>query len=83
MLERRSGSGHLREGVVLSDKMSKTRTVEVSFQRRHVRFEKIVWMKKSYYVHDEKNTSKTGDKVLIAPSRPVSKLKRWTLVKVL
>ena len=72
-----------REGVVISDKMTKTRTVEVSYQKRHARYEKIVWNTKNYYVHDEKNVSKTGDKVLIAPARPISKLKRWTLVKVI
>ena len=70
-------------GEVVSDKMDKTIVVEVSRRVRHRRYQKIMTKYKKFYAHDEKNEAGVGDKVRIVDSRPLSKLKRWTLVQVL
>ena len=49
----------------------------------HPRFKKIVRKTSKFYAHDEKSEAKEGDKVLIAETRPLSKLKRWNLTEVL
>jgi small subunit ribosomal protein S17 len=72
-----------RVGRVLKDKMRKTVVVAVSQTYRHGRVGKYVQKTKKYYVHDEKNVCRMGDKVLIMETRPLSRLKRWRLVKVL
>jgi small subunit ribosomal protein S17 len=69
-------------GTVVSDKMQKTRVVEVARVYRHKKYKKTVRETKKYYVHDENNMSKIGDKVKIEFSRPISKLKRWKLVEI-
>lgn len=74
--------GRVREGVVLSDKMNKTIMVEVTRLMQHAKFQKVVRRKVKYAVHDEKNEAKTGNTVQIAETRPLSKTKRWRLVKV-
>jgi small subunit ribosomal protein S17 len=73
----------VREGKVISDKMNKTRIVEVTRIMEHPQFKKTIKRKVKYSVHDEKNESKSGDKVRIAETRPMSKTKRWRLVAVL
>lgn len=73
----------VREGVVLSDKMQKTIVVEITRLIEHPQFKKVVKSKVKYAVHDEKNEAKIGDKVRIVETRPLSKNKRWRLVKVL
>jgi small subunit ribosomal protein S17 len=72
-----------RVGVVTSNKMSKTLVVEHVARVPHPTFNKIVKRSKKYYVHDEKGEAQIGDKVRIIETRPLSKLKRWTLEKVL
>lgn len=72
-----------RDGVVLSSKMQKTIVVEVTRLVEHPRFKKVTRRKVKYAVHDEKNEAKGGDKVRIQETRPLSKTKRWKLVKVL
>ena len=72
-----------RVGVVVSDKMTKTIVVEVERRVPHPQFKKIVRKTTKFYVHDEEGKAKVGDKVLIKESRPLSKLKRWTLLEVL
>lgn len=72
-----------RVGVVVSDKMNKTITVEVERRVPHPRFKKIVRMTSKFYAHDEKEQAKIGDRVLISETRPISKLKRWNLEEVL
>ena len=69
-------------GVVKSDKMKKTRRVEVSRLVRHPKYGKFVKRKTVCYVHDENEESVNGDTVEIIESRPMSKLKRWQLAKV-
>ena len=78
-----SKSRRVREGVVLSNKMQKTIIVEVSRLVEHPKFKKVVRSKVKYAAHDEKNEAKPGDKVRIGETRPLSKTKRWRLVKVL
>lgn len=75
--------GRVREGVVLSDKMHKTAIVEVTRLVQHPKFKKIIRRKIKYAVHDEKNEAKVGCKVEIVETRPISKTKRWRLVRVL
>jgi len=72
-----------RTGRVISDKMDKTVVVEVDSPKRHPIYKKTVRRVKNYYAHDEKNQVKTGDMVLIEETRPLSKLKRWRVARVL
>ena len=71
-----------RVGMVISDKMNKTIVVEHVARVPHPRFNKIVKRSKKYYVHDEEGQAKVGDRVRIVESRPLSKLKRWTLAEI-
>jgi small subunit ribosomal protein S17 len=70
------------QGIVTRDKMSKTRRVEVERLVRHPKYGKFVKRRTVCYAHDEKNDSHLGDTVEIVESRPLSKLKRWELVKI-
>ncbi len=70
-------------GVVVSDKMDKTVVVKVERFVQHPRFKKYVKRSKKYYAHDEKNECRMGDIVEIEETRPLSKLKRWRVVKII
>ena len=70
-------------GVVVSDKMLKTRVVAVTEHYQHPVYGKYLKRTQKFHIHDEKNDSKTGDKVLIIETRPLSKTKRWRLLQVL
>ena len=70
-------------GVVASDKMAKTRRVEISRLVKHKKYGKYIRRTTVCYVHDENNESALGDTVEIIESRPRSKNKRWELVKVI
>lgn len=70
-------------GVVVSDKMQKTRVVEVMSLTRHHRYSKTIKHKAKFKVHDEKNESQRGDRVRIRETRPLSKDKRWRLVEII
>ena len=72
-----------RVGVVVSNKMQKTIVVEIERRVPHPMFKKIVRKTSKFYAHDEDGKAKTGDKVRIEETRPMSKLKRWKLVEVL
>ncbi|MDD5655763.1 MAG: 30S ribosomal protein S17 [Elusimicrobia bacterium] len=69
-------------GVVVSDRMNKTRVVEITRQVRHPFYEKIVKRTSRFSVHDEANESRLGDLVEIMGTRPLSRTKRWRLVRV-
>ena len=69
-------------GVVTGDKMAKTRRVEIPRMVRHPKYGKYVRQKTVCYVHDENEESAQGDTVEIIEARPLSKKKRWSLVKV-
>ena len=68
------------EGVVVSDKMSKTRVVEVSRMAQHPKYLKYYKVSRRFKAHDEMNEYRTGDAVVIQESRPLSRDKRWTIV---
>ncbi len=69
-------------GEVVSDKMNKTIVVKVSRRVRHPKYHKVITKHKKFYAHDEKGEAGIGDSVRIVASRPLSKLKRWTLVEI-
>ena len=69
-------------GIVTSDKVAKTRRVELTRLVRHPRYGKILRRKTVCTAHDEENQSHTGDLVEIVESRPMSATKRWRLVRV-
>jgi small subunit ribosomal protein S17 len=70
-------------GVVTSDKMQKTRVVLVERRLSHAKYGKYMTSRTKYKAHDEKNEYKTGDKVLIVESRPLSRDKRWRVEKLI
>lgn len=70
-------------GRVVSDKMDKTIVVVVERRVRHPRYEKVITRASRFYAHDEKNEARTGDRVRIEETRPLSRLKRWRLIEVL
>jgi len=76
-------SKRVREGVVVSSKMNKTITVLVTRLLQHAKFNKVIKRHIKYLAHDEKNEAKEGDRVQIVETRPLSKTKRWRLVKVI
>jgi len=69
-------------GIVTSDKAPKTRRVEIPRLVKHPRYGKYVRRKTVCHVHDENNESHVGDLVEIIESRPMSRMKRWALVRV-
>src|SRR5437868_11407122 len=71
-----------RTGLVVSDKMQKTVVVEIERRVPHPVYGKMVTRTKWVKAHDEENTAKTGDRVLIAETRPLSKDKRWRVVEI-
>ena len=71
------------EGVVLSDRMDKTRIVSVARLVRHAFYEKVAKKRSKFSVHDEGNISREGDLVEIMSTRPLSKTKRWRVVRVI
>ena len=70
-------------GVVLSNKMDKTILVQVERLTRHPVYRKVMRRIKKLKAHDEKREAKTGDKVRVAQTRPLSKEKRWRLIEVI
>lgn len=70
------------EGVVTSIKMNKTIAVTVSTKRNDPLYQKRVGYAKKFYAHDEKNEAKVGDTVVIMACRPISKMKKFRLVKI-
>ena len=79
----RRGTRKTRTGQVISSSMNKTIVVRSVTRVPHRKFGKIVKQMKKFYAHDEENKAKTGDRVRIMETRPLSKLKRWRLVEVL
>ena len=69
------------QGVVVSDKNNKTVVVEVERRFTHPLFKKTVRRSKKYHAHDETNAFKIGDKVWIEEAAPISKNKRWVVLK--
>ena len=71
-----------RTGIVTSNKMDKTIVVAARFKEIHPIYGKFVSKTKKYHAHDENNDCNIGDTVLIMETRPLSKTKRWRLVKI-
>ena len=69
------------QGVVVSDKNAKTVVVQVERRYTHPLFKKTVRRSKKFHAHDEEETFKVGDLVFIEESRPISKNKRWVVLK--
>ncbi len=69
------------QGVVVSDKMNKTRVIAVTRTKKHSQYHKFYKITKRYKAHDEGNSYKTGMTVIIEETRPFSKEKRWNIVK--
>lgn len=68
-------------GIVVSDKMQKTRVVAVSRLTKHPKYLKYYKATTKFKAHDEKNEFMTGDKVIIEEMRPMSKEKRWKILR--
>lgn len=77
------GERKTREGVVVSDRMQKTRVVLVERVYRHPRYQRVIRRTKRLKAHDENNQSKAGDRVLIEETRPLSREKRWRIREIL
>jgi small subunit ribosomal protein S17 len=69
-------------GSVVGDKTDKTRRVEIMRLSKHPKYGKYLRRRTVCYVHDEKNESSEGDRVVIMETRPLSKTKRWRLVRI-
>ena len=72
----------VREGLVTSTSMDKTAIVTVTSRKPHRLYGKTVQQSTKLYTHDEGNDLNVGDKVRVAETRPLSKLKRWRVVEV-
>ena len=72
----------MREGVIVSDKMNKTRVVKVSWKSAHSKYHKVLRRFTQLHAHDEKNESHTGDRVEVMETRPLSKMKRWRITRI-
>ncbi|NLW51035.1 MAG: 30S ribosomal protein S17 [Candidatus Brocadiaceae bacterium] len=83
MSEQARGYRKRLQGVVKSDKMDKTVTVTVERLVKHPRFKKYVRRKNTFMAHDPQQTAREGDVVEIESTRPLSRHKRWRLVRVL
>lgn len=71
------------QGLVVSDKMQKTIVVKVDRRVMHTKYKKYITLSQKYKAHDENRVAKTGDRVEIVESRPLSRDKRWALRRVL
>ena len=81
--EQAKGTRNEKVGLVVSTKMTKTIVVEVSRRVPHPLYQRIVTKRNKFYAHDEKGEAKTGDRVRIVETRPLSRLKRWRLTEVI
>ena len=78
----RNSHRKVREGVVVSSNMDKTVVVKISRRIAHSRYKKIITKFSKFHTHDEKNEAQVGDLVEIMETRPISKSKRWRLVRI-
>ncbi len=80
---RGQGRRNSKVGEVVSTMMSKTIVVQVTRQKQHALYVRVVKKSKKFYAHDEQETARVGDVVRIEETRPLSKLKRWRLKDVI
>jgi len=69
-------------GLVVSTKMLKTIVVEIEMRKAHPKYKRVMKSNKKFYAHDEQNSARLGDVVWIRETRPLSKLKRWSLEEI-
>ena len=81
-MSKSNGKRKQKVGIVISDKMDKTRVVRIERSTQHPLYKKIIKKFINFKVHDQKNESHTGDTVRIMETRPLSKEKRWRVVKI-
>lgn len=72
----------VREGYVVSDKMSKTIVVELEDRKKHALYGKVLRSTNKVKAHDEENSANIGDRVIIMETRPQSATKRWRLARI-
>ena len=77
------GARKVREGVVVSDKMDKTVTIQIKTRVRHPLYGKIMNQTSKLKVHDENNECGVGDTIRVMETRPLSHDKRWRLVEII
>jgi small subunit ribosomal protein S17 len=82
-METRDNKRKTLTATVISDKMMKTRVVQVVSLRKHPMYGKQMKFHTKFKAHDEKNEAHTGDVVEIMETRPLSKEKRWTIVQII
>ncbi len=70
-------------GIVISDKMNKTRVVKTMRMSKHPKYGRVIKQFNKFKVHDEKDIAKSGDTVRIEETRPISKDKRYRLVEII
>ncbi|MCQ2393570.1 MAG: 30S ribosomal protein S17 [Kiritimatiellae bacterium] len=75
------GGRKVRKGVVVSKMGTKSVVVEVTYREVHPVYGKVVIRSKKYHAHDEADTAKVGDQVVIMETRPLSATKRWRIVQ--
>ncbi|OGN08343.1 MAG: 30S ribosomal protein S17 [Candidatus Yanofskybacteria bacterium RIFCSPHIGHO2_01_FULL_45_42] len=73
-------NGRILDGVVVSDKMTKTVVVEILHLKQHPKYKKYFKVTRRYKTHDPESRYHVGDKVIIQETRPISKDKRWIVV---
>ncbi|HEY6989447.1 MAG TPA: 30S ribosomal protein S17 [Bryobacteraceae bacterium] len=81
--EKKAGKRKELIGKVVSNKMQKTIVVEVTRQKSHPLYGRVISIRKKFYAHDEKGEAHVGDVVRVEETRPLSKLKRWTLKEII
>lgn len=72
-----------RQGIVVSAAADKTCVVKVEERKKHPLYGKMMTHSTKFHAHDEENIARVGDRVLIMETRPLSKLKRWRLVRII
>jgi small subunit ribosomal protein S17 len=80
--EQHLGQQKVRQGIVVSDRASKTIVVRIDVARRHRSYAKVVRTSSTLHAHDEREDAHIGDTVVVRESRPLSRSKRWRLVEV-
>ena len=80
---RERGTRKERQGTVVSKSGNKTVVVLVERRKRHEQYGKVIGLSKKFHAHDENNTAKEGDRVLIVEVRPLSRMKRWRVVEII
>jgi len=73
----------VREGVVVSDRMTKSVVVQVERLVKHPRYHKYLRLRTRYTAHDERNQCRIGDRVRLVETRPLSKTKRWAVQSII